>query len=386
MRRTLPFAAFAIALLAIAAGCGGGGSSSPAPTVAPSTAPSVAPSSTTAAVSTSTTGSATISMGSGVTTAITIPESASGSGTVTITGSAGAPTGITPYAVRRSASYRPFSTGSPTPLGYVDFQPSAALSFSTFPSFSITLPTTDSTTGESFYIAFYTNDPSFSGNGSWSTVLGPASVSSQTVSFTGGAVSPAITLNSGYQYVFCLYEVASSSPSSSPSASPSTAPTPEYAFPTPTATMASGSDSFSLTYNAVSVSATFGAATTTTLDVNLGQNTGDVTPAISPADNATADYAPVVYISFYNGSTSTVTLGSDSPAVTLTDASVSATECELDVYTGNGSGSDAWQKIASGSFANGAGTIPAAAIPDGGSVQFAPGQQLVAIACNSAAE
>jgi len=271
------------------------------------------------------------------------------------------------------------------PIGYVDFQPSTALTFSTFPSFSVTLPASDSTSGESFYIAFYTNDPSFSGNGSWSTVLGPASVSGQTVSFTGGAVSPAITLNSGYQYVFCLYEVASST-SSSPSASPSTAPTPEYAFPTPTATMASGADSFSLTYNGITVAATFGAATTTTLDVNLGQNNDDVTPTISPADNATADYTPVIYISFYNGSTSTVTLGSDSPAVTLTDASLGATACELDVYTGNGSGSDAWQRIASGSFASGTGTIAAAAIPDGGSVQFAPGQQLVAIACNTAAE
>ncbi|HVA36656.1 MAG TPA: hypothetical protein VNJ51_03505 [Candidatus Dormibacteraeota bacterium] len=111
---------------------------------------------------------------------------------------------------------------------------------------------------------------------------------------------------------------------------------------------------------------------------------GDISPATLPTDNATAGYTPLIYVSFYNGSTTTLTFGSTTPTVSVTDSAGfgGATTCELDVYSKNGGSALAWNAIgASGSVSGNAVTIGPVSLGAGSTVDFKPGQQILAIAC-----
>jgi len=140
----------------------------------------------------------------------------------------------------------------------------------------------------------------------------------------------------------------------------------------------------SLTQGAVTLSATFSANTagSGTIDVNLGFNNGDVTPAI-PADNATAGSA-LIYGSFYNGTTNDISFGTQTPKVVMTDTNglgSSPTSCSLDVYANNGGGL-AWGSVATGTPSGNSVTIPATALGGSSTLDFQPGQQVIAVSCH----
>lgn len=140
-------------------------------------------------------------------------------------------------------------------------------------------------------------------------------------------------------------------------------------------------------YKNITVAVQFGTVTSGggTLDVSDATNTGaDVTPNTLPLDTASAGFSPVIYISFYNAGTTTISFGSNTPQVTVTDSAgfAGATTCELDVYsTPNGGGSQTWQSVgASGTVSATSVTIAAVSIaPE--TVDFQPRQQIVAVAC-----
>ncbi|MDE2571393.1 MAG: hypothetical protein KGM44_02590 [bacterium] len=180
----------------------------------------------------------------------------------------------------------------------------------------------------------------------------------------------------------------SSSPTASPSASPSSAPAATWAFGGSTATLTGTAGQtpgvVSLAaYHNISGTIQFGAdsAGSGTINVSDALNNGDVTPNTLPGDNAASGFTPYIYVSFYNGSTTTVSFGSNTPKVVLTDSAGfgSATTCELDVYSNNGSGLTWNSPKASGTISGTTVTINPVAFS--GTIDFKPGQQVIAIAC-----
>lgn len=141
-------------------------------------------------------------------------------------------------------------------------------------------------------------------------------------------------------------------------------------------------------YRNVTLTITTGTVTSGsgTLTLRDAFNDGDITPA-APVDNATTGYTPVVYLSFENPGPGIVSVGSDSPGATLkkTDGFGGATSCELDVYGSQGEGQGkSWFALpgASATISGDEVTIPSVAIPNEGSVDFEPGQTIVAISCH----
>ncbi len=117
--------------------------------------------------------------------------------------------------------------------------------------------------------------------------------------------------------------------------------------------------------------------------MNLGFNTGDITPAV-PTDNATAGTA-LIYGSFYNGTANDISFGTSTPKVVLTDTSglgASPTSCSLDVYANNGGSSLTWNSVATGVPSGNSVTIPAAALGGSSTLDFEPGQQIIAVSCH----
>jgi hypothetical protein len=148
--------------------------------------------------------------------------------------------------------------------------------------------------------------------------------------------------------------------------------------------MPSTNPTVTLTQGAVTLTGTFSANTSGsgTIDVNLGFNNGDITPAISPVDNATAN-TPIIYASFYNPTSSDIQFGTMTPKVVLTDTNGlgAATSCSLDVYSNNGGGS-AWGSVATGAPAGNSVTISAVALGGSSTLDLSPGQQIIAVSCN----
>jgi hypothetical protein len=147
--------------------------------------------------------------------------------------------------------------------------------------------------------------------------------------------------------------------------------------------MPSTNPTVTLTQGAVTLTATFSANTggSGTILANLGFNNGDITPAISPADNAVGGNTTIVYGSFYNPTANDIQFGNSTPKIVLTDTNGlgAATSCSLDVYANNGGGL-AWGSVATGAPSGNSVTILAA--PAGGSLDLNPGQQIVAVSCN----
>ena len=187
------------------------------------------------------------------------------------------------------------------------------------------------------------------------------------------------------------------SPTSAPTASPSAGPTSSpvaatWTFTGSTANLAATNGQtpalVSLAaYKNITTTIQFGVVTAGSGTINVSDATnagGDVAPNTLPADNATTGYTPIIYVSFYNAGTATISFGSNTPQISVTDSSGfgSATTCELDVYsTPNGGGSIAWQSIpASGTISGSSVTIATVSIaPE--TIDFKPGQQIVAVAC-----
>jgi hypothetical protein len=204
MRNGLIGILFAAAALALAAGCGGGansttpttapvGTATPTyvPTGAPATAVPVGASPNTASVANGNLGMY-----------IQFPATTSGSATMNVTGSTAVPsvpTGITAY-----------TQAGATTLFYVVLQPSATVTFPSYPVFQLTLPTGASPTPQNnnFFGALYTNDASSPhGYNAWyAQFLGAASDSDQVLTFPS-PTSPPLTFTAGDYYVYAFYAV-----------------------------------------------------------------------------------------------------------------------------------------------------------------------------------
>jgi hypothetical protein len=138
-------------------------------------------------------------------------------------------------------------------------------------------------------------------------------------------------------------------------------------------------------YHNISMSAQFGPPNASgSLMFSDALNNGDVTPNTLPADNATAGYTPLIYLSIYNGGTVDISFGTAFPQVQVTDSSGfgGATSCEFDVYSDNGNNSVVWHSVGqTGAVSGTTVTIGPGTLPPGNTVDFQPGQQLTAIAC-----
>lgn len=197
-------AAVCVAAFAGCGGGGGGGSTTP-PVSNPSTAPTAtsAPTSAPSANVTvgSTSQSATVAAG-GTSAAIGIPP-ASASTSVAIAASSSLPPGASPLLRRRD-----IGTQSSCPATFanlaVSFTATASTTFTGIPQFTITLPSSVSTSGVSFYIAYLAP-----GASAWQEpFVGPATVNGQTLTFAASSIP--ITLTAGQTYTFALYTQSTS--------------------------------------------------------------------------------------------------------------------------------------------------------------------------------
>jgi len=150
--------------------------------------------------------------------------------------------------------------------------------------------------------------------------------------------------------------------------------------------MPSSNATVTLTQGALTLTATFSANTagSGTINVNAGFNTGDITPAISPADNATSGFTPLIYLSFDNNTTNTISFGSSTPKVVITSSgAISGANCNLDVYSSNGGMTSTWNFVGATGPVTGGNSVTIAPSPlgSGMTVDFKPGQQIVAISC-----
>ena len=182
--------------------CGGG-----ATTYTPLATPAAIPSATAAAG----TATATVSVSnpSGYAATVSLPATADGSsGTISAILSTTLPTGfVTPSSVQRiaaSARRAPATIGvTLTPVAYVVLTPTANVSFASTPGFTFTVPAAMATSlANSAYVAF--DDPSQSTG--WTNILGPGTVSGNTISFAGAPGS--LLLKGGRSYGFLLYSTA----------------------------------------------------------------------------------------------------------------------------------------------------------------------------------
>lgn len=193
----------------------------------------------------------------------------------------------------------------------------------------------------------------------------------------------------------------SANPSSHPSSAPSSAPSPTASPTSLPQTYTLGGATSTLTgilgqipavvslapYNNVAVQSTFGADTAGngTIDVSDATGTGDITPNTLPADNATAGFSPVVYLSFYNPNANTISFGTKTPLTVVTNTAGfgTATTCNLDVYANAGGGTPSWHSVATGGVIAGAvATIQPTSLSGSDTLDFQPGQQMAAVSCN----
>jgi hypothetical protein len=202
MRNSLLGALFVLAALALAAGCGGGSGSSTTPTTAPTATASPTYAPTGAPATTVTIGAspdaASVANGNyGM--YIQFPATTSGSGTMAVVGSTtvpSVPAGITAFT-------------APGTLFYVVMQPSATVTFPTYPVFQLTYPSSIVPQGYNFFGGFYTDDATApQGYDAWyAQFLGAASNSGHVLTFAN-PTAPSLTFTANDYYVYAFYEVA----------------------------------------------------------------------------------------------------------------------------------------------------------------------------------
>jgi hypothetical protein len=180
---------FGMCALAAVVGCSSGVVQ---PVAAPTSTPFVYPTATTVPLGYAAT-TADVSAGS-LQAVVQVPATLSGSGYLTVAGSSNAPSGFAPPA-------------SGTPLGYVTFTVSSAVTFDLYPSFRLT-PSQMPSSHQTFFAAFDSNDPSLRLTGWVEPLIGPASESGQTLVLTGGLISSPAAFSPNYRYVFCIYRAS----------------------------------------------------------------------------------------------------------------------------------------------------------------------------------
>lgn len=140
-------------------------------------------------------------------------------------------------------------------------------------------------------------------------------------------------------------------------------------------------------YRNISATLQFGAVSAGSgpIAVSDATNVGDVTPNTLPADNASTA-TPIIYFSLYNSSSTTISFGSATPVITVTNTAGfgTATSCQLDSYansTGVVGGASTWKTIDTGGTINGTtATLPSQSLPSPNTVDLV-GQEIVAISC-----
>ena len=153
----------------------------------------------------------TISNGSSAT--VTLPA-ASGSASAKVTLQDTLPAGATTPQVRHVAA---IGGGTVTPLDYVVISVSQTISIASTPAFSFTLAAPPPS-GSSTYIAVLDVNNAKAG---WNVLLGPGSVSGNTISFASQALAPPLTLQSGDTYVFALVATSATVTPAPPTIPPS---------------------------------------------------------------------------------------------------------------------------------------------------------------------
>jgi len=131
------------------------------------------------------------------------PSNAPAGTEATLTSILGTPqSGPQPSSLRRIKS-----AGAPTVLFSLEVSLSNTVTFNALPSFTINVPSSVSTSGQTFYIAVF-DGPTSSANEL--ATIGPASVSGSTLTLTGP--SQPITLTANTTYLFELYETNGGAP------------------------------------------------------------------------------------------------------------------------------------------------------------------------------
>ena len=218
------FLGAAFVSLAILCACSGGGGGTGLSFIAPTPTPVTQPATSSAAVTAGALAQVAMlaQISSGYSGSITVPAASGGAGSVvSATLQSSLPSGIpAPQSIARA----PRKIGvNLTALVYVAVVPSTNVSFASTPGFTFSLPPgTSLAAGSAAYVAFF--DPAQSSAG-WGTVLGPGTVSGQTITF---AANPAFaqSLTAGATYAYALFStaqvitVATPTPSPSQSASP----------------------------------------------------------------------------------------------------------------------------------------------------------------------
>jgi hypothetical protein len=186
-----------------------------------------------------------------------LPASTAASGTtIAATTTTVAPSNLPVLSLRRS-----FTTSAQTVYVYESITPSGTITFNGIPGFTLTLPSSVSTAGQSFYIAILAP-----GTTQWQMAAdGPAQVSGQKLAFPQ-IPGTSITLNANQTYWFAFYSVPTSSVTPTPSPSPTASPT---ATPTATPTASPTPAALQLSASSLSFGAT-GAANMQTFTVSGG--------------------------------------------------------------------------------------------------------------------
>lgn len=212
-------------LAAVAAACGGGrGVTPPAPT--PSPTPHPGPTN----VPVGPTPQAVLLSGGGYTLSFTVPPIVTGNtSTMNAVLQTTLPSGtVAPQTLKHhSTAVRPLAQNF-SGMVYLIVSTKDDIGFSSAPSFTYTMPAgTTIASGSLTYILYW--DPAVS---NWVNLLGPGTVSGQTVTFP--SVQTGIQLSANTQYIYALAQslqpVPTASPAPTPTVRPTTAPT---ASPTP---------------------------------------------------------------------------------------------------------------------------------------------------------
>ena len=208
----------------VVAGCGGGSVAPPNPGPSASSTPNSGP--TNIPVNPSATPQVVFLEGGGYTLQFTVPPVTNGSSaTMSAVLQTTLPAGVNaPQAHSRATNIVPVKRIATTFTGsaYLIVSTTESVGFSSAPSFVFTLPAgTTITAGQYAYLLFW--DPYVGPINGWINLLGPGTVSGQTVTFPG--VPTGVQLNANAQYIYAL----AISSQAVPTATPAPTPTPTVA-------------------------------------------------------------------------------------------------------------------------------------------------------------
>jgi trimeric autotransporter adhesin len=192
----------------ILSACGGGGGGGGTPPVTQTATPSPAPTSesTTAALSTSTTASVSFAkIANGASLALTLPT-VSTVATASMTFQTGLPSTVATPSMRALKSREAIGGSNLQTFAVLTLGVSTTTALTSTPAFAFTLSSAPS--GDAYVAYFDENNPGLG----WNVLLGPGTISGNTVTFAAQQLTLPVTLVTGDTYVFAL--ILSSTPAS----------------------------------------------------------------------------------------------------------------------------------------------------------------------------